>query len=539
MNRSDSITSAVRKPSPHPVRTFSGPSGAGVFIVLAILGLLVLLSSAQAEQKTIRILHINDFHGFAEPYKAIGSDRLLGGAACLAARINQFRADTNVPALFLAAGDMIQGNNWANLTQGQSVIELLNLMKVDAMVIGNHEMDFGQEVLKKRISEARFPVLGANVAGMPELKPWVLLNAGGIRVAVLGVVTEDTPIASNPVNMTGLNFATPRETVLKYLPEIKKAADVVILLSHLGYPNDRRLAEQAGGIDAIVGGHSHTRVDSPTPVNNTIVVQAWEHGKALGILDITLEDGKVVKASGRLEEIDPAREMHDTHVALLVQKYSAMVDARLNAEIGTALCDLDGGNVRKRETNLGDLVADIIRETAGADAALINGGSIRTSILKGTIRVKDVYSVLPFNNYIVAIRLKGSLLREAIEHAVSGNEQDSPGAFPQISGIRFGYDPTLPPGRRVKDIQIGGAPMDPEKEYTVATQDFIVAGGDGFKAFGDAIRSSKDFAEVGGALKGEKLVFNDSTRWLRDVVVDYIRNHKEINPREEGRINRL
>ena len=510
-----------------------------ILFFLAVLSVSVLPSLAQAEPKTIRIVHVNDFHGFAQPTRSTSDGRTLGGAAALAGRIDQLRSDESIPLLLLSAGDMIQGNNWANLTQGRSVIELMNLMRFDAMTIGNHEMDFGQEVLKKRIGEAHFPMLAANVDGMPGLKPYVVLNAGKIRVAVIGVVTEDTPIASNPLNMTGLTFTSPKSAVQRYLPELRREAEIVIVLSHIGHQNDLRLAGEVSGIDVIVGGHSHTRVDVPALINNTLVLQAWEHEKTLGILDITIDNGRIVNTSSRLEEVDPASPQPDKEVGDLVSKYDAMSASTLGREIGVALCDLDGRAVRQRETNLGNFIADVIRDTAGADAALINGGSIRTGLPKGAIRVKDIYSIVPFDNYIVAIRMKGSLLRQALEHAVSGNEADNPGAFPQISGIRFSYDSALPPGNRIREIYVGGKPLDPDREYVVATQDFIVAGGDGFKAFGDAIRSSRDFAVVGGALKGEKLVYNNAARWLRDVVVDYIERQKQIDPQTDGRIKKI
>jgi len=219
----------------------------------------------------------------------------------------------------------------------------------------------------------------------------------------------------------------------------------------------------------------------------------------------------------------------------IVGKYRDKVNKVLDEPIGTAEVDLDGENVRKMETNLGDLIADIMRKTSGADAALINGGSIRTSINKGQIRVKDVYSVLPFDNYIVAIKLTGAQIREALEHGVSAVERGE-GRFPQVSGITFTYLPSAPPGSRIRQVLIGGKPLEADREYSVATNDFLAAGGDGYKAFGDAVRSSRDFAVVGGMMKGDKLVYSDAGKWLRDVVIEYIKEHKSIAPVVEGRI---
>lgn len=502
---------------------------------LAII-LVFFASLAQAGQSAIRILYVNDFHGFAEPYKPIGSGQMLGGIAYLSAKANKLRNEK--PSLFLAAGDMIQGNNWANLTLGKSVIDLMNLMRFDAMVVGNHEFDFGQDVLKKRISEAKFPVLGANVEDLGLLIPYVIKEIGGVRVAILGVVTDETPVSTHPKNVAGLKFISPETTVKKYMPVLRSRADIVIVLSHIGYSADRLLAEKVKGIDMIVGGHSHTKLLKPVVIGNTIIVQAWEHAKALGVLDLVIEDGKIIGFDGHLEEIKPDPNNGDRAVMELVERYNRKIDSVLDEAIGEAAVGLDGENVRTGETNLGGLVADIMRSASGADAAIINGGGIRASINRGAIKIKDIYTVLPFDNYIVAVKLTGEQIREALEYGVSAVEEEA-GRFPQVSGIKFTYSRSAKPGSRVKDILIGDKPLEAGKEYIVATNDFLAAGGDGYKVFGEAVRSSKDFAVTGGMMKGKKLAFSDSGRWLRDVVIGYIKEKKMISPSVEGRITEI
>jgi 5'-nucleotidase / UDP-sugar diphosphatase len=503
-------------------------------IFLSFSLLILLIHSVSAEQSQIRILYLNDFHGFAEPYKPFGSDTLLGGVAYLAAKLAMLRNEK--PSLLLAAGDMIQGNNWANLSQGKSVIELMNAMNFDAMVVGNHEFDFGQEVLQKKISEAHFPILGANVEGIDTVKPYIIKEISGITIAIIGIVTEDTPISTHPKNIAGLKFIPVRETVQKYVDAVRDKAAIIIVLSHIGHANDRILAEQVKGIDIIVGGHSHTKVLSPAAIGHTIVVQAWEHAKALGVLDLTVEDGKIVSFNGHLDEIEPGPGKEDNHITSIVDKYRRDVDAVLNETIGEAAIDLDGENVRTRETNFGDFVADRMKEVSGADAAIINGGSIRASIKKGTVAVKNIYTALPFDNYIVAIRLTGNQILETLEHGVSAIEKGE-GRFPQVSGLTFKYSLSSQPGARVKEVLIAQKPLDPDGEYIVATNDFLAAGGDGYKAFGDAVKSSGNFSVTGGLMKGDKLVYSDSGRWLRDVITGYIREKKFISPAVEGRIS--
>ncbi len=507
--------------------------------LLALVLSMVLwwgLAPVAAGEVTLRILYLNDFHGFAEPYKPLGSEEALGGMTYLAARVKALRQEK--PSLLLAAGDMIQGDNWANLFQSRSVIELMNAMKFDAMVLGNHEFDFGQAVLKKRLAEARFPVLAANVQGVKGVKPYIIKKVAGVKVAVVGLTTPDTAVSTHPRNVVGLKFLTPEETLPKYLQKLKGQADIVILLTHLGYAEDRELAAKFPSVALIVGGHSHTKLLEPTVIGQTVVVQAWEHAKALGVIDLTIKDGKVLKADGRLEDIKPVAGGEDPPTLKIVKKYQAKVDAVLNEKIGVALVDLDAEKARTAETRLGNLIADIIRARAGAEAAIINGGGVRTSINKGEITRKQVYAVLPFDNYIVAIRLNGRQLKETLEHAVSARETYA-GRFPQVSGLTFTYNPAAPPGSRIREVTVGGQPLDLDKTYTVATNDFLAAGGDGFTAFGEAIRAGKDFAVTGGMLKSARLVFNDPGTWIRDVVIDYIKAKKEVTAELEGRIKEV
>lgn len=503
--------------------------------VAAVLAVFLGLGPVLAQDGEVRLLHVNDFHGFAEPYRPLGSLELKGGAAYLAFQAKRLRAGK--PSLLLAAGDMIQGDNWANLFEGASVMELMNAMGFDAMVVGNHEFDFGQEVLKKRLGEARFPILGANVQGLPELKPYVIKEAGGVKVGVLGIITPETAVNTHPKNVTGLRFLSPEIAVREYLPRLRAEADLIVVLSHLGFAEDRKLAQRAPGIDVIVGGHSHTRLDQPVKVNGTYIVQAFEHGKFLGVLDLTLRQGKVVRADGRLVEIKPTVGQADLEILKIVKKYQQKVDNLLNDVVGEATTDLDATHARDRETALGNLVADIMKDKAGTDAALINGGSLRASIPRGPITRKQLYTALPFNNYLVAFRLTGRQLREALEYGVSGVAQRE-GRFPQVAGLHFSFRPAAPPGGRVTEVRVGGKPLDPTKTYTVATNDFLAAGGDGYTVFGEALKAG-GLTSTGGMLQSDALVYNDPGTWVRDVLVAYLKSHGRVASRVEGRIRAL
>ncbi len=458
------------------------------------------------------------------------------GIAYLASRVERLRQEK--PSLLLAAGDMIYGNSWASLFQGKSVIELMNAMRFDAMGVGNHEFDFGPALAEKRFSEARFPVLGANVEGLPLLKPYVIKKLGGVKVAIIGVVTEDTHLFAHPRKLAGLKFISPEAALNRYLTKLREEADIIVVLSHLGHPVDRWLAEKVTGIDVIVGGHSHTKILQPELIGHTIVVQAWEHAKALGVLDLTVKDGKIVKFAGHLEEIKPASGKADKKVQQIVTKYTRQLDSILNAAVGETAVDLDGEQVRVRETNLGDLITDIMRQAAGADVAIINGGSIRASLPKGKIKMKDIYSVLPFDNYLVSLKLTGRQIKDALEEGISGVGERA-GKFPQVSGLSFTYRRSAPPGSKIQEIIIGNQPLVLDKEYLVATNDFLAAGGVGYKVFAEASQTAGDYPDLGGARKSKNLSDSGPGNWLRDLVSESLKGQKTIAPEVQGRIKEL
>ena len=480
----------------------------------------------------LRILYLNDFHGYAEPHRPAGRSEAIGGIAHLAAEANRLRVGQ--PTLLLAAGDMIQGNQWANFFQGASVLRVMNALKFDALVVGNHEFDFGQEVLKQRIGEAAFPVLGANVEGLPALRPFVLKEIGGWKVLIIGVVTEDTPVMTHPKNVAGLAFLSPESAIQRILTAHDAEADLVIVLSHLGLPADRKLAQQVKGIHLIVGGHTHTRIEQPMKVNGSWIVQAWEHGKVLGSLDLMISKGGIRLSEGRLIDIRPGGEP-DEAVSALVEETSGRVKAELEEVIGETLLDLEGQGARQRETNLGDLLTDILRAETGSDLAVLNGGGIRADILQGPIRVKQVLDVLPFDNFPVVLRLSGKEIKEALEHAVS-EAGGHGGKFLQVSGMRFVFRPTAAVGERVQEVWIGSRPLDPEGFYTLATNDFLAAGGDGFSIFKKAFpdqASSPDWKPESGS---GRVVLYDRGRTVQELVIAYVKRQKKVTASTEGRI---
>ncbi|HWR97064.1 MAG TPA: 5'-nucleotidase C-terminal domain-containing protein [Candidatus Methanoperedens sp.] len=478
--------------------------------------LFLLLAPVLAAAESLTILHLNDFHGALEPVRTAADRPEEGGAARLAALV---RAERTPAALFLAGGDLMQGTNLSNLFAGKPVIEILNLMGLDASAVGNHEFDNGQAALAERAAEARFPFLAANIEGPGPWKRSEVRRVGAVRVALFGLTTEETPVATHPRNVTGLVFTDTVAAARSLVAELRPQADLVVALTHLGFEEDEKLAAAVPGIDVIVGGHTHTKLEQPALVGSTLVVQAFERGAVLGRLDLEIADGKVASHRYRLVPVTAAAG-EDPAVAAVVAGYAAQLGEKMREPVGTAGVDLDGAKdaLRSRETNLGDLVADVMREAAGADVALVNGGTIRAAIPAGPVTVGAIYNALPFDNWLIAFALTGKELRAALETGVSRVEVQD-GGFPQVSGMRYVFDPRRPAGERIVSVEVGGAPLDETRTYTLATHDFLAAGGNGYTVFA-----------------GHDPVYNDSGHWLRDVLAAWWRRRGSIAPTVDGRI---
>jgi len=437
--------------------------------------------------------------------------------------------EENKNFLLMDAGDTFQGTIYTNQFKGESILPILNSLGYGAMAAGNHEFDFGYEQLLKLRDQLKYPMINANVYkadGTNLLVPTYTAEVGGQKIAFIGFVTEETPIVTHPNNVIGLTFKDPVDIAKKLVPEMKEKADRVIILSHIGVEKDREIAKNVSGIDLIIGGHSHTPLRTPEVVNGTYIVQDWEYGKSLGRVDLYYFNKDLVGFSGGLVEYDESVKA-DPEIDKLVQEVVKKVDTAMGAVIGKTEVDLHGerGEVRAVETNLGNFIADaIIAKTKTikgheADVALVNGGGIRASKKAGDLTKKDLYSILPFPNTLTIVKATGADIKAALEVSVKGVEKkdDLPGSFLQIGGLSYVYDVTKLVGERVLEVKVGGQPIDPAKTYTVATNDFITSGGDGYSM-----------------LKKDEVLNTGYTFY--DVVEEYLQNVKVINPKVENRI---
>ncbi len=492
------------------------------YLLVLVFILAASLLALGCRQKTthLTILHLNDLHGHLEHFREDReSAEKVGGIARIANLVKKTREEVNAEGghlILLCAGDILQGTPMSLIFKGEPDVTVMNYIKFDAMAIGNHEFDYGQENLKRLMGLASFPLLSANIVSPATRKlfaaDYIVNSYDGLNVAIFGLTTDETPVATHPDNVADLEFLPPIETAKDLVPNLREKAQVVIALTHIGFEMDEHLAQEVPGIDVIVGGHSHTRAESTTHVGQTLICQAYEYGICLGRADIEVRGGRVVQSRSTLLPVDAAAG-EDTLVSELVSSYADRLDKELARSVGTAAVRLDGErtSVRDRETNLGDLVTDAMRQLTGADIAFTNGGSIRASIDAGEVTMREILTALPFEDKLVNLTLTGDQVA-SIVNQTAGLKSGS-GGFLQVSGISFKVR-----NRKASDIKVGGQPLDEKRNYRVATSEFLAAGGDGYKAF----KQGTDYYNTG--LK------------ISDVVVDHIRTKSEVGRKVEARI---
>lgn len=501
---------------------------AGILVLMLALG-LAATGFAEAPKGRLVILHTNDIHGRAV---ADPAGKVLGYAA-----IAQYKKDLEAAGdsvLLLDAGDACQGTPLVNLSMGKTAIEFMNAAGYDAMTPGNHEFDWGLDNAKQLAGLASFPMLSANIINHLEGNLTFVANKifdmpNGMKVGVFGLTTPETMTKAHPDKVRGIDFLQGEalyEAAQKQVEELKAAgADIVILLSHLGSDDESApnrsldVLENVTGIDLLIDGHSHSLFEKGEMVGDTLLVSAGEYGENLGVVEYDGENFKASLFSGGLDKNAVVEVEGFPYSALLIAKLDAEVAELVNStnqavqeELSKVFArtevflngERDPGN-RTEETNLGDFAADAIlwaaKQALGdkVAAAITNGGGIRASIQVGDITMNDMKTVFPFGNEVSVLEVKGSELLEALEAATSATPK-ALGAFPQVSGIVFSIDTTVPyengeqypdstyhapakPGSRVKIESVGGQPFDLEALYIIATNDFTAAGGDTYYAF--------------------------------------------------------
>ncbi|KGK88941.1 5'-nucleotidase [Desulfosporosinus sp. HMP52] len=474
-----------------------------------------------ADLKTITILHTNDTHS-----RVVEGEYDGIGFAKLAAMFKEFKAQ-NPNTLVLDAGDTFHGQTVATLLRGESIAKLMNIMGYDAMTPGNHDFNYGYQRLLELDEITNFPILSANVKtvdGTRVLTPFVIKEVEGIKIGIIGLSTPETAYKTHPKNVAGLKFTDPVEEARVMVSELKEKVDVMVVLAHLGMdPSSQdtsiKLAQAVPQIDLIVDGHSHTTLNEGMMIGNTLIVSAGEYDKNLGSVQLTFEGKKLIGKQAKLVTKEDAEQTPDDQDVLkTINGILAENKLILSQVIGKTAVKLEGERerVRKGETNLGNLIADAIISESGADVAIVNGGGIRASIEAGPITKGQIITVLPFGNFIVTKKVKGTDIKAALENGLKSYPELS-GGFPHVSGIKYTIDPSKSAGEKVTEIIFKGNPLDLNQDYILAVNDFMASGGDGYSMLADDAIANEYPA-------------------LDEIVINFIQAKQVVDPQVEGRI---
>ena len=458
----------------------------------------------------INILHTNDVHGRAEHDASNG----VIGYPIYKTIIDEYKAAGNT--LVFDAGDAVHGTNFATLSEGESMIKLMNELGIQAMTPGNHEFNYGFDRLKELESQANFQFLASNVAneaGENPFKSGTTFDAEGYTIGVFGLATPETKYKSNPLNTVGIEFTDVVAAAQKEVESLKaKGADVIVLLSHLGMDesseiNTFTVLDAVDGINLVIDGHSHHTLPEGRQYKDTLIASTGSYLSNIGLSTISInKETGAVSLKARLISYEEAQGYTpNSDIQDKIDEYNMANEVVLGQVIGNTLTELDGvrGNVRTKETNLADLITDSMLKETGADVVITNGGGIRASIDAGEITMGEALTVLPFGNLVTVIEVTGQDIADAIKFGAQ-YYPNANGGFPQIAGATYKIITELKPVldanglptvdengepvmsyqfSAIEDITVGGAPIDLTKTYKLATNDFMAVGGDGYTMF--------------------------------------------------------
>ncbi len=500
-------------------------------LVATLSASVLAISAGQAfAEYSLNILHINDWHSRIESISKYdstcsaedeGEGKCFGGAARLVTAVREARAAMSGDnVIFLNAGDNFQGSLFYTTYKGAAEAEFLGVMKPDVMTVGNHEFDDGEEGLAGFLDKVGFPVISSNILASDKSKlngrinPSIVVEIGGQKIGVIGAVANDTAELSSP----GDNVLITQDVagVAAAVKELEsQGINKIIALTHVGYARDVDAIAKIPGVDVVVGGHSHTYLANnddkaagpyPTWVDNPSgekvpVVQAGSYSKYLGELKVTFDDDGVVTGATGAPMLLDASVKPDEAVTARIKELGAPIEALKAKPVSQSTGPIEGSRevCRAMECAMGDLVADAMLDrvkSQGIQIAVQNGGGLRASIDAGEITMGEVLTVLPFQNTLSTFQLKGSDVVAALENGVSQIEEGA-GRFPQVAGLKFSFDKSKEPGNRVSNVMVmdgdGYKPIDPAKTYGVVSNNFMRAGGDGYKVFASNGMNAYDY----------------------------------------------
>lgn len=468
------------------------------------LSMLLLGSSfsALAEIKNVTLLHTNDIESVYEPVDAFWNPDIsrIGGIPYLATLIHETRAQEEVSFLF-DAGDIFTGS-LSKKTQGKLAFDLYNAMGYDVITLGNHEFEYGWKTLKETMPRAAYPVLNANIKfeqnNAPFAQPYTIVERDGVRIGVVGVMGIDAFYNTMwKGNRKGLTIDDPIEVAQFWVDKIRDEVDMVVVLTHQnktapmqtdkeadpevqrGFDEDYAMAGKLKGVDVIFGGHSDHGLWEPVvhPDTGTVVGLTFGQGKYLGYTKFAVDTEKhsVKLLDGKLIPVESDKLERDTKTGELIDQARASFP-----ELSEQIATINDTAFRRyyRESNIGNLVADMMRNTGKADIGMISSGSIRVDLNSGPVTLENVMNVFPFTDKLAVVSISGKQVKELLEYSYT-----LPYGLAQFSGIEAKYDSRKPEGERLLSLNINGKPAEDNKQYSVATYSYAASGGDGYHVF--------------------------------------------------------
>jgi 5'-nucleotidase/UDP-sugar diphosphatase len=433
------------------------------------------------------VLHTNDVHGQALPREEREGERVrtFGGLERVAEYVAAVRAEhvgEDRGVLVLDGGDWFQGTPEGTVDDGVAFVRALCAVGFDAMALGNHEFDLGLPALRRILERAAPPVLCANLRDprtgerVDWVRPWRVVECAGVRVALVGLIYEGTPFITHP-DARALRFTDAAQELTRVRAQLPPEVQLVLPLTHCGLEDDRELARAHPDLPLVVGGHSHTFLRNGAREGGTLLAQAGAKATVVGRVDLFFdrELGRVVEATARLIELDqePPAERRNPAVAEQVRQLVAAGDAELAEVLG----ELGGPLVPQTplaSSSVGNWIADSFRTAAGADLGCHNRGGIRKLLAPGPLTRRDLFELLPFPNTLVQFELSGAELQQVLEGSLVGRETVKLELSGAVVELRLADDGRIAAIRAT----VGGAPLDPERRYTVATNSFLSGGGD-------------------------------------------------------------
>ncbi|CAG2103416.1 unnamed protein product [Medioppia subpectinata] len=434
------------------------------------------------ETIVVPILHFNDCYN-VEPR----SEEPSGGAARLVTAFNSFK---HLNPMVLFSGDIIAPSIMSTFTKGEQMVPVVKALGIDCALYGNHEFDFGVDNLLSFVSQTSFPWLMSNVFDNETNRPlgdgkvWHILDKCGKKFGIIGLIEEEwlATLATLALDdVTYLDFVSEGRKLAKLLKE-KENVDFVIALTHMRTPNDCRLAENVDQIDLILGGHDHDY--EVKIVNGKYIIKSGTDFRQFSKIDITFNE-QTFDIKVKEFNVNSYDYEEDNDLKAELEKYSDVIEGKMDSVLGHLSCELDGrfASIRTKETNLGNLVADIMLASTHSDLAILNSGTLRSDQIhhKGPFKLRDLVTIMPMMDALIVLNATGQQIWKALENGVSLWPRLE-GRFPQVAGIKFSFNPSKPGGNRIdpKYIKIGDEYLDLEQNYRLVTKAYLSQGKDGY-----------------------------------------------------------